>query len=65
MRIIREEYARNGFTEIETSQIENLDNFENSDGGDNTKLIFKILKRGEKLENENLLIPKEFEMCRV
>lgn len=50
MRIIREEYTRNGFTEIETSQIENLDNLENSDGGDNTKLIFKILKRGEKLK---------------
>ncbi len=50
MRVIREEYSRNGFTEIETSQIENLDNLENSDGGDNTKLLFKILKRGEKLK---------------
>lgn len=50
MKVIREEYTRNGFTEIETSQIENLDNLENSDGGENTKLIFKILKRGEKLE---------------
>lgn len=51
MRMIREEYARNGFTEIETSQIENLENLENSDGGDNTKLIFKILKRGDKLKS--------------
>lgn len=51
MRIIREEYTRNGFTEIETSQIENLENLENSDGGDNTKLIFKILKRGDKVES--------------
>ncbi|MBF4691949.1 histidine--tRNA ligase [Fusibacter ferrireducens] len=50
MQVIREEYSRNGFTEIETSQIENLDNMENSDGGDNTKLLFKILKRGEKLK---------------
>ncbi|MCK8061193.1 MULTISPECIES: histidine--tRNA ligase [unclassified Fusibacter] len=50
MKVIREEYARNGFTEIETSQIENLSNLENSDGGDNTKLIFKILKRGDKLK---------------
>ncbi len=49
-RVIREEYSRNGFTEIETSQIENLENLENSDGGDNTKLLFKILKRGEKLK---------------
>lgn len=50
MHVIREEYSRNGFTEIETSQIENLENLENSDGGDNTKLLFKILKRGEKLK---------------
>jgi histidyl-tRNA synthetase len=46
---IRDEYARNGFTEIETSFIENLENLTGSDGGENTKLIFKILKRGEKL----------------
>ncbi len=46
---IRDEYSRNGFTEIETSFIENLDNLTGSDGGENTKLIFKILKRGEKL----------------
>lgn len=48
--IIRDEYRRNGFIEIETSQIENLENLVKSDGGENTKLIFKILKRGEKLE---------------
>lgn len=48
--IIRDEYRRNGFIEIETSQIENLDNLVKSDGGENTKLIFKILKRGEKLD---------------
>ncbi len=48
--IIRDEYAINGFTEIETSEIENLSNLENSDGGDNTKMLFKILKRGEKLK---------------
>ncbi len=48
--VIRDVYSHNGFSEIETSQIENLDNLENSDGGDNTKLLFKILKRGEKLK---------------
>ncbi len=47
--IIRDEYRKNGFIEIETSQIENLENLVDSDGGENTKLIFKILKRGEKL----------------
>lgn len=46
---IRDEYARNGFTEIETSFIENLENLTGGDGGENTKLIFKILKRGDKL----------------
>lgn len=50
---IRDEYARNGFTEIETSFIENLENLTGSDGGENTKLIFKILKRGEKLNAKN------------
>lgn len=50
---IRDEYARNGFTEIETSFIENLENLTGGDGGENTKLIFKILKRGEKLSANN------------
>ncbi len=48
--VIRNEYKKAGFTEIETSQIENLENLTQSDGGENTKLIFKILKRGEKLK---------------
>ncbi len=48
--VIREEYKKAGFNEIETSQIENLENLLKSDGGENTKLIFKILKRGEKLK---------------
>lgn len=47
---IRESYTVNGFTEIETSQIENLSSLENSDGGDNVKMLFKILKRGDKLK---------------
>lgn len=51
---IRDAYTVNGFTEIETSQIENLANLENSDGGDNTKMIFKILKRGEKLKLDEI-----------
>ncbi len=50
MDVIRNEYSINGFTEIETSEIENLANLVNSDGGDNTKMLFKILKRGEKLK---------------
>lgn len=50
--VIRDEYRKNGFVEIETSQIENLENINGGDGGENTKLIFKILKRGEKLRVE-------------
>lgn len=49
--IIKRCYTDAGFTEIETSPIENLGNLIGGDGGENTKLIFKILKRGEKLEN--------------
>lgn len=50
MEIIRSEYTKHGFLEIETSIIEDLNRLVNSDGGENTKLIFKILKRGEKLQ---------------
>lgn len=47
---IRASYKSCGFTEIETSAIENLSNLTGGDGGENTKLIFKILKRGDKFE---------------
>lgn len=47
---IREAYTDSGFTEIETSIIEHLDNLTGGDGGENTKLIYKILKRGEKFD---------------
>ena len=47
--VIRDTYARYGFTEIETPVVESLDNLVSDQGGDNEKLIFRILKRGEKL----------------
>ena len=47
---IREVYARFGFTEIETPNIEHIENLLSDQGWDNEKLIFKILKRGEKLD---------------
>ncbi|OJV66627.1 MAG: histidine--tRNA ligase [Clostridiales bacterium 38-18] len=50
MSEIRDEYKKSGFTEIETSYLENIDNLTGGDGGENTKLIFKIMQRGEKLE---------------
>ncbi len=46
---IKGAYTSCGFTEIETSAIENIENLTGGDGGENTKLIFKIMKRGEKL----------------
>ncbi len=49
IRIIKETYGRFGFTSIETPCVENIANLTNKQGGDNEKLIFKILKRGEKL----------------
>jgi histidyl-tRNA synthetase len=42
-------YAAYGFTRIETPAVENLSTLLGSQGGENEKLIFKILKRGEKL----------------
>ncbi len=50
--VIKENYARFGFTSIETPVVENIENLTNKQGGENEKLIFKILKRGEKLKLE-------------
>jgi histidyl-tRNA synthetase len=46
MGAIRESYSRYGFREIETPVAEDLSRLESGQGGDNEKLIFKILKRG-------------------
>ncbi|MBO6215882.1 MAG: ATP phosphoribosyltransferase regulatory subunit, partial [Lachnospiraceae bacterium] len=47
--IIKETYRQYGFTPIETPCMENIANLSNKQGGENEKLIFKVLKRGEKL----------------
>lgn len=47
--VIKETYGKFGFTSIETPCMENISNLTSKQGGDNEKLIFKILKRGEKL----------------
>lgn len=47
--IIREIYTSFGFSSIETPAVEHIENLLSKQGGDNEKLIFKILKRGEKL----------------
>ena len=51
--VISETYAKFGFTRIETPCVENIGNLTSKQGGDNEKLIFKILKRGEKLDVAN------------
>ena len=49
MNQIRETYRGFGFTSIETPCVEHIENLTSKQGGDNEKLIFKIMKRGEKL----------------
>ena len=49
MNQIRETYRSFGFTQVETPCVEHIENLTSKQGGDNEKLIFKILKRGEKL----------------
>ena len=47
--IILETYREAGFERIMTPAIEDMENLEKSEGGDNLNLMFKILKRGDKL----------------
>ena len=51
--IIKDTYRRFGFTPMETPCVEHIENLTSKQGGDNEKLIFKILKRGEKLRLED------------
>ena len=51
--VIKKTYAEFGFSSIETPCVENIANLTSKQGGDNEKLIFKILKRGEKLKLES------------
>ena len=48
--LIKETYKTYGFCSIETPCVEHIENLCSKQGGDNEKLIFKILKRGEKLK---------------
>lgn len=49
--IIMETYSSAGFQRITTPIIEDSVNLDKSEGGENLNLIFKILKRGKKLES--------------
>lgn len=59
--LIKETYGTFGFSSMETPCVEHIENLCSKQGGENEKLIFKILKRGEKLkidsaETENDLV---------
>lgn len=61
IRMIKDTYKAFGFSSIETPCVEHIENLSSKQGGENEKLIFKILKRGEKLkletaESENDLV---------
>ena len=51
--LVKETYGSFGFRSIETPCVEHLENLCSKQGGENEKLIFKIMKRGEKLNLEN------------
>lgn len=48
--LIKETYKTFGFCSVETPCVEHIENLNSKQGGENEKLIFKILKRGEKLK---------------
>lgn len=50
IRVIKETYGKFGFTSIETPCMEDIENLSSKQGGENEKLIYKILKRGEQLD---------------
>lgn len=53
-------YRKNGFSQVMTPAVEDIENLDKSDGGDNLNLIFKILKRGDKLTSA---LEKGGELC--
>lgn len=54
--IILRSYLNNGFSKIETPILEDIERLDKSEGGENLNMIFRILKRGQKLDlsGENL-----------
>ena len=53
--LIKSVYASFGFSGMETPVMESLENLQSKQGGDNEKLIFKVMKRGEKLQLDKAL----------
>ena len=53
LKVMKDTYENFGFEMIGTPSVEHIENLTNKQGGENEKLIFKILKRGDKLENSD------------
>lgn len=53
INVIKDTYRSFGFTPVETPYMEHIENLCSKQGGENEKLIFKVLKRGEKLKLES------------
>lgn len=49
LAMIRETYAAFGFDEVETPCVEHIENLTGKEGGENEKLIFRVMKRGAEL----------------
>lgn len=49
LTLIKDRYSKYGFMSIETPAMEHIENLSSKQGGDNEKLIFRILKRGQSL----------------
>src|SRR5262249_61463592 len=50
IRVIRETYESFGFEGMDTPALETLENLVRKGGGENEKLMFRVLKRGAELE---------------
>ena len=50
LSVMKDTYENFGFQLIGTPTVEHIENLTSKQGGENEKLIFKILKRGEKLD---------------
>ncbi|MCI2238018.1 histidine--tRNA ligase [Kineococcus sp. TRM81007] len=57
LRVIREVYRSFGFDEIEAPALEELSRLESGQGGENEKMLFKVLRRG--LDADEALKPAE------
>lgn len=53
LKVMKETYQNFGFLIMGTPALEHIENLTSKQGGENEKLIFKILKRGEKLDLAN------------